>query len=166
MSEVRNEMSVSNGVALRPATSDDQQFLMRVYRTTREEELKLVPWNEEQRQAFVAMQFHAQDSYYRERFPDASYDVITLDGEAIGRLYVLRNDEQIRIMDINVMPEFRNAGIGGALIQNLMEEAKQTNRPLRIYVEKFNPSYQLFQRRCFVPIEEGDVSDLLELKAQ
>jgi len=75
---------------LRPAADGDRDFLLRVYASTREEELRLVDWSTEQKAAFVRMQFEAQDSYYREHYASAAFDVIEVDGEPAGRLYVAR----------------------------------------------------------------------------
>lgn len=165
MSEPRKEISTTRQVALRAVVPEDRSFLIAVYGSTREDELKLVPWDEGQRQAFIEMQFAAQDSFYRETYPHAAYEVITIDGEPVGRLYVLRLADQIRIMDITLLPNFRNAGIGTPLIENLMTEAAGSGRPLRIFVERVNRSFGLFERLGFVSIEVGDVNDLLEWRS-
>ena len=66
-------------VTLRAATPDDEPFLARVYAGTRAAELAAVPWTEEEKAAFVQMQFAAQARHYREHYPDTSFDVIVLD---------------------------------------------------------------------------------------
>lgn len=149
-------------VTLRPVRPDDEPFLLRLYATTRQTELSMVPWNDEQKAAFVHMQFIAQREHYHEHYPDASYDVILLDGEPIGRLYVLRQPEDMRIMDISIMPEHRNQGLGTPLIESVKEEARETNRRLRIYLETFNPSIRLFERLGFRIIEKDYMNFLLE----
>ena len=149
-------------VTLRPARPDDEPFLLRLYATTRQAELSMVPWNDEQKDAFVHMQFVAQRDHYREHYPDASFDVILLDGEPIGRLYVLRQPEEMRIMDLSLLPEYRGQGLGTPLIESVKEEASGTNRRLRIYLETFNPSVRLFERLGFRIIEQDHMNFLLE----
>ena len=152
-------------ITLRDATEEDEGFLREVYASTRAAELALVPWNEEQRAAFLRMQFDAQHFHYHSQFPEASYQIILQDGKPIGRLYVLRNEEEIRIMDITLLPQNRNAGIGSSLIRELLQEADGEGKPVSIWVENFNPSLRLFERLGFSKVEENDFNYLLEYRA-
>lgn len=154
-----------NESKLRPVEVGDRSFLLEVYASTRAKELELVPWDDAQRQAFVKMQFEAQDEHYRSRFPEATYSIIVHNGEPAGRLYVLRNEDQIRILDITLLPQYRNSGIGTPLIRSLMDEAGKAGKPLRIYVENFNPSRALFERLGFSQIDETDFNLLYEWNA-
>ncbi|HEY0405185.1 MAG TPA: GNAT family N-acetyltransferase [Pyrinomonadaceae bacterium] len=149
-------------VRLRPVVPQDASFLLRVYASTRAEEMARVSWDDEQRAAFLKMQFDAQLHHYQSNFPNALHDVIQHAGRPVGRLYVLRTDEFIRILDITILPEFRNAGLGTPLIQDLMKEAARSRRPLRIYVESFNPSLRLFERLGFRKAEEQGMHFLME----
>lgn len=160
------ESSLDNAqaVRLRPATPLDEAFLVRVYSSTRADEMALVPWDEAQRAAFLKSQFDAQHHHYRSHFPNASYDIIERAGQAIGRLYVLRTDEFIRILDLTVLPEYRNASTGTQLIKVLMSEAIAAGVPLRIYVESFNPSLRLFERLGFQKVDEQGMHFLMEKK--
>jgi len=153
-------------VTLRPAGPEDMDFLRRVYASTRAEELALTNWDEAQRAAFINHQFIAQHQYYHTEFPEAAYEIILLDGEPIGRRYVLRDGPQMRILDITLLPEHRGAGIGTALMRELMEEAAQTGRHLRIYVENFNRSQSLFARLGFVVVEEDGFLWLWEWRSK
>lgn len=152
-------------IELRNTLPDDEPFLLAVYGSARAEELALVPWSDEQRDAFLKMQLTAQHAYYREHFPDADYKVILQNGELVGRLYILRRDEGIRIMDITLLPEQRNRGVGTFLIQELLNEGRATGRSVRIFVENFNPSLRLFQRLGFSVIDQKDFNLLLEWRA-
>jgi ribosomal protein S18 acetylase RimI-like enzyme len=149
-------------ITLRAASEEDAVFLLEVYESTRADELALVPWTDEQKDAFLQFQFKAQDSSYRERFPEASYQIILQDNVAIGRLYVLREADEIRILDITVIPQHRNSGVGTTLIHELLTEGGQTNRPVRIWVEHFNLSMRLFGRLGFSKREEGGFNCLME----
>ena len=140
-------------IALRPVTSDDERFLVRVYAGTRAAELASVSWTDEEKAAFVQMQFAAQAQYYREHYPDTSFDVILLGDEAVGRLYVSRWRDELRIVDIALLPEFCNRGIGTTLLHGLQSEAAAAGKPLRIHVERFNPALRLYERLGFRQIE-------------
>lgn len=137
-------------VHLRAATDDDREFLIGLYGSVRAEELALVAWEEGQREAFVRMQFDAQDIQYRRINPNGTFDVIELQGRPVGRLYVDRRPTEIRIVDISLLPEFRGAGIGGGLLDELMREAAASGRRLTIHVEITNRAASLYTRLGFV----------------
>ena len=135
---------------------EDEAFLLEVYASTRAAELALVPWSDEQRAAFVRMQFQAQDSHYRQRYPDADFQVILFDNNPVGRIYVFRDEQKLRILDITVLPVHRNAGIGTAEIERVMAEGAGSGKAVQIYVENFNPSLHLFERLGFAKIAEAE----------
>jgi len=153
-------------ITLRDATAEDEAFLRQVYACTRAEEMALVPWTEEQREAFLRFQFDAQDSYYRSQFPEAAYQIILKDGAPVGRLYVYRNSTDMRILDITILPEHRAAGVGTSLIRDLQAEAEESNQPLNIWVENFNRSQSLFKRMGFLIVQEEGYNNLLEYRAE
>jgi GNAT superfamily N-acetyltransferase len=152
-------------VTLRPATSDDDPFLALVYAGTRAAELAAVPWTDEEKAAFVQMQFAAQAQYYREHYPNTSFDVIVLDDEPVGRLYVARWSDEIRIVDIALLPEYCNRGIGSTLLRQLRSEAVAARKPLRIHVERFNPARRLYERLGFRQVEDKGVYLFLEWRS-
>ena len=151
-----------SNITLRPVGPDDYNFLLEVYASTRAAELAIVPWTTEQRQAFVQLQFKAQQAHYTKYYPEANHDIILYDGRPVGRLYVARLDQEIRIMDITLLPAERNFGIGSYLIKQLLEEAKQTGKVTRIHVENFNPSLHLFERLGFTQGEQHGIHVLME----
>ncbi len=151
-------------ISFRPVTDEDDEFLFSVYASSRAEELVPVPWSDEQKRAFLMMQFRAQKVQYLERYPDANFQVILLDGEPVGRLYVARLPDQMRIIDIALLTEHRGKGTGEPIIRDLMKEAARAEKPVRIYVESFNRSRTLFERLGFAPVEEHLPYMLMEWK--
>ena len=152
-------------VALRAVQREaDAAFLCSVYASTRTEELAVVPWTNAQKEAFLRMQFDAQDRYWRERNPAATYDVILVDGEPGGRLYVNRSGDEIRIVDIALLPDHRGRGVGALLINGVLEEGIQTGRPVTIHVERTNRARALYERLGFRQISTTGVYDLLECR--
>jgi GNAT superfamily N-acetyltransferase len=125
-------------------------------------ELAGVPWTDEPKAAFVQGQFTAQVQHYRQHDPNTSFDVIVLDDEPVGRLYVSRWTSGIRIVDIALLPEFCNGGIG----TTLRAEAQVSDRPLRIHVERFNPALRLYQRLGFLQIEDRGVYLFMEWRSE
>lgn len=142
-------------VSLRPVGPADEEFLLGVYASTREEELAQVAWPPEQKMAFLRSQFEAQRREYTARYPDAQYDVILLDGRPAGRLWVGRDEEQIRLLDIALLPEAQNRGVGALIVRGLIDEAARTGRALRHMVFMMNVGARRFYERLgFVVFEE------------
>ena len=158
------EGGTSEFLRLRTVTPEDEQFLRAVYASTRSEELARVPWSDEQKRAFIDMQFAAQDADYRRNYPDAQYSIIEVQGVPAGRLYVDRGSKEIRIIDIALLPDHRRAGIGTSLLRALQDEARATSKTLTIHVEKFNPALKLYYRLGFQQIEDKGVYLFLEWK--
>src|SRR5918997_6170115 len=112
-------------VSLRPAAAEDYEEMVGVYASTRAAELAQVTWwDDAQKLAFCRMQYQAQKAEYDARYPDAQYDVIVIEGRVAGRLWVGRDDEQIRMLDVTVLPWAQGRGVGTALIRSLIEEAR------------------------------------------
>lgn len=137
------------GVSLRQETESDLPFLIQLYHATRADELALVDWSDEQKDAFVRMQFAAQRQHYQREYPGARFQVIERAGAPVGRLYVHERADEIRIMDIALAPPARNQGIGGRLLDAVLAEGARSRRPVTIHVERFNPARRLYERRGF-----------------
>jgi ribosomal protein S18 acetylase RimI-like enzyme len=152
-------------VALRPATDADRAFLLALYASTRDDELSQVAWPEGQREAFVQMQFDLQDTQYRRNNPEGTFDVVEIDGTPAGRLYVDRRADDIRIVDIALLPEFRGDGIGSRLIGEVLAEARASGRTVSIHVEVHNPAARLYERLGFVAVSEQGVYRLMAWRA-
>lgn len=146
-----------DSVTCRPRADADSEFLYQVYASTRFEELAPVPWTDQQKEGFLRQQFHAQDTHYRQHFPRAEYLVVELNDGPIGRLYVDRSVHLLRIIDIALLPEYRGRGIGGALMRQLLDEARASGKPVQIHVEVNNPALRLYERLGFVRAEDVGV---------
>jgi ribosomal protein S18 acetylase RimI-like enzyme len=144
-------------LALRPVDDDDARFLLAVYASTREQELASVAWSAEQKEAFVAMQFAAQSAHYAQHYTGMTSDVVLIDGERAGRLLVARWREEIRIVDVALLPAFRGRGAGGELLAELMDEATEMGKRLSIHVERHNRALSLYERLGFEPVGETGV---------
>lgn len=154
-------------LTLRPARPEDEPFLLGLYATTRAGEMALVPWNDDEKRAFVAMQFAAQDRHYRTYYPNARFDVVERGGEPIGRLYVDRDENEIRILDVTLAPGCRGAGVGGSLLRALLDEARDANCAVTLHVEPDNPARRLYERLGFrvCPGEPAGVYVRMEWRA-
>ncbi len=147
---------------LRPITPEDEDFLYRVYASTREDELAPLDWDDEQKESFLKMQFAAQHKFYTEQFPRAEFQVILLDQEPIGRLYLDHRDDEIRLIDIALLPAHRNRGIGNSILKDILAAGELASLPVRIHVEQFNPALRFYKRLGFRQTGDDGIYYLME----
>lgn len=149
------ELPDGGKVELRSVTDDDDQFLLSLYAGTREQELSQVEWAEGQRESFLRWQFDLQRQEYSARFPDAAYHVILVDERPAGRIWVGTDDMQIRLLDIALLPEFQNRGVGTALLHRLMDQAAKAGKALRHMVFMLNSdAHRFYERLGFTVIDD------------
>jgi GNAT superfamily N-acetyltransferase len=147
---------------LRPAGEGDRALMLAIYASTRAEELAVTGWTDEAKAAFLAQQFAAQDSHYRVHYPDASYDVIMVEGGPAGRLYVDRGEDGILLVDVALLPDFRGRGVGTAVLRQVIAEADAAGKVLSIHVEKTNRARSLYARHDFAEVADHGVYLLLQ----
>jgi ribosomal protein S18 acetylase RimI-like enzyme len=158
-------MEQTAAYTLRPVQEQDETLLLELYSSTRVDELALVHWDAAQKQAFLQMQFSAQQKHYQAYLPHATHEIIEAEGQSVGRLYVDRRAAEIRILDITLLPRARGRGVGTQILMDLLKEADHGTKSCSIYVESFNRSLGLFQRLGFVKTEESRASWLMERRA-
>lgn len=135
--------------------------MLRVYAGVREPELEAAGMPPEQRGPFIAQQFDLQSRQY-EAYRDTTFEVVVVDGSPAGRLVVSRRPEEMRVVDIALLQEYRGRGIGGALLRELLEEADGRGIKASIQVERFNPAQRLYGRLGFRLVSDAGVYLLLE----
>jgi ribosomal protein S18 acetylase RimI-like enzyme len=145
------------GVQFRPETADDRELAIRIYASTRTEELAPVPWSDLQKTQFLRSQALAQSEHYTKHYVGASFEMIELHGQPAGRLYVHRGMRETRIVDISLLPAFRGVQIGGAILRDLQDQATVAGVCLTIHVEHANPARRLYERLGFQYVNDGGV---------
>lgn len=102
---------------LRPTGPDDAPFLYALYCGTRKDEVDAWGFAPAERDLFLRRQFNAQQLQYRQ-LPATEHQFILLDGAPVGRLLVSRPPEELRLVDIALLPRQRGAGLGTALLRS------------------------------------------------
>jgi GNAT superfamily N-acetyltransferase len=144
-----------SSVSVRPVTPDDDEFLLAVYTSTRADELAQVEWQPGQKEMFVRWQFELQRKEYDTRYPDARYEVILVDNQPAGRIWIGEDETQIRLLDIGLLEEFQNRGVGTLLLKQLIAEAAAKNKLLRHMVFVLNNNaHRFYERLGFVVIDD------------
>ena len=142
-------------IKLRRAEEKDDSFIETVYRSTREEELNLTGWTEQQKWAFIRMQSMAQLAEYKTKFPGADFGIIIYKKQDAGRFYTWENENEIRLIDITLLPPFRGKGIGAFLLGELIKRSNRVQKKISLHVDPVNPALKLYQRSGFIHIKNN-----------
>ena len=154
---------MSEQVTRRPATDEDRAFLYALYADTRADELAQVPWSEVQKTQFLRMQFQAQDRHYRAQYPTSTHEIVLLDGEPIGRLWMDVGERDLHVVDLAIHSRAQRRGIGTGIVHELQQRATELGLPMRLCVEHNNPSARtMYERLGFRQIDDLGMHALLE----
>jgi ribosomal protein S18 acetylase RimI-like enzyme len=153
------KQSLEEHLFLRPVQIADRKFLEKVYIETRRGEFDLLGWSDEQLQGFLKMQFDLQQQAYRLQFSALTESIIEFDNVPVGRLIVECGDREMRLVDISLLPEFRNRGFGAFLVKMLQSQVSETaGKALTLRVLKTNIQAFKFYKKCgFEVSENGDI---------
>jgi ribosomal protein S18 acetylase RimI-like enzyme len=145
-------------VTLRPIAPEDEEFLLRVYSSTRSDEIAVWGWNQAQQEAFLRMQFTVQQRAYEMQYGEADHHIILFQDQQVGRILISRMDHYILLVDIAVLPQYRNKGIGTLLIKELCAEAARKDVSVRLQVLKSNgAAARLYERLGFSMTGEDSI---------
>jgi ribosomal protein S18 acetylase RimI-like enzyme len=144
-------------ISLRPYQEYDRDFLFKLYASTRADEIAPFGWPPAQQEAFLRMQFTAQQQWYTMSYAQAEHHIVEQDGVPIGRLMVSRKPPAAVLVDIALLPEHRGKGIGGGLVRDLIQQCNREKFPLRLQVLKTNPAQRLYERLGFLRTGEDQM---------
>jgi ribosomal protein S18 acetylase RimI-like enzyme len=136
-------------------TAGDDVFLFELYASTRAEEFAAWGWSAAQQEPFLRMQWLAQKRGYEARYSSQGHCIVELDGRPAGRLWVVRGEHELRLVDVTLLPALRGKGVGTVLLRALQEEATAASKPLRLHVTRNNPALRLYTRLGFTPMAEA-----------
>ena len=144
-------------ITLRPVNADDEGFLFGLYRSVHEQTFASLNVPEEQKTSLLRMQFNAQRQQYRSQYPGADFDLVLCDGVSAGCMSALRGPDEFVLIDIALLPEYRNGGIGKELVAKLIRHAQDEKKTLTAHVRSDNPAWRLWQRLGFEAVSDDDV---------
>ena len=139
----------------RPVTASDDAFLFELYASTRAEEMAAWGWSAAQQEPFLRMQWLAQKRGYEARYPSVGHCILEHEGRAVGRLWVVRGEHELLLVDVTLLPACRGTGLGTSVLRALQEEAAAAGKPLRLHVLRNNPALRLYTRLGFMPMAEA-----------
>jgi len=107
-------------ITFQAMSENDMAFLAELYRTTRWQEVLQAPWTDEQRVAFLHQQFTAQHQHYGIHYPHAEKLLIKYQDLMTWRIYVDRDDHSICLIDVALLPDHQQQGLGTCLLKELL----------------------------------------------
>lgn len=155
-------IKINEDIFLRAFVAEDENFWREVFFDSIREHFALLNLPKNELDALLESQFQAQTTDYRANYPKASNDVILYKNAAAGRVILSREADDLHLVDIAVLSEFRNLGIGTAILDWLFAESRRSKLPIRFYVEKNNRAVNLYQRLGFKPL--ADLTSHLQME--
>lgn len=140
---------ITDEIILRPLGPNEENFWREVFFDSVGRRFSALGMVGEQLNNLLEFQFQAQNKDYRANYKKASNDVILFNGERAGRVILSDEHSDLHLIDISVLSEFRNRGIGTKILQWLFNQSRRTGLPIRFYVEKLNPAFKLYERLGF-----------------
>src|SRR6202007_2336441 len=113
-------MTTTLAFRLREARPTDAEFEQLLYASTRDD---LRPLGDEVFDGLVGMQFRAQSMAIRLDHPQAQRQIVLVDASPVGRLVLDESSDQVEILDLAVLPDFRNHGIGTGVLGGVFAQA-------------------------------------------
>jgi ribosomal protein S18 acetylase RimI-like enzyme len=140
-------MTTTLTFALRPAQPADTDFEHVLYASTRDD---LRPLGPEVFDGLVGMHFRAQSMSIRLDHPQAERKIVMVQDAPVGRLIIDASANHIEVIDVALLPEYRNCGLGTSVLQSVLAQADRVGWAIRLHVEKQSRAVRLYERLGFV----------------
>ena len=126
----------SGTMSIRPEAADgsDEPFLFHLFASHKLPEMAFMPLDDTGKEQLLRMQYRSMTATYHGQFPDARFDIVTLDGCPAGRLITDVNAERVYYVDIAMLPEIQGGGVATALMNAVLEEPRRLGLPGRVKV--------------------------------
>ena len=144
-------------MTLRPALPDDQPFVFALYKSIRSEELAAFGWGEQECNLFLQQQFAAREASYAAQYPNADHQLMVDEDRPIGRILVSWSDDDCRLVDIALLHDHQNRGLGSKVVRDLLAEAAKVGKPVRLHVLTGSPAVRFYERLGFCVIGGDEV---------
>ena len=143
-------------ISLRATVPEDEPFLFHLYCKTREPEFALLDLPDQQKMSLLQMQYDAQHGGYCAQYPGSENLLVMHQDVPAGRIWIARLEDEICLVDIALLAEFRSQGIGTLLVNEILEEARKAGKPVRSTVFRFNYGSLRFHQRLGFQVKAED----------
>lgn len=153
----------SMAAALRPELPQDEPFVRRLILETIAAELSASAWPEPMRSHLLGVQYAGRRQSNRVNFPAAASQVIEAEGADAGWVVVNTTPDEVRVVDIMVLPALRGRGIGTAVVRGILAAAAELRIPVRLNVYTTNhAAIRLYERLGFRRIGGDEAQHFME----
>ena len=146
---------LTSHVTTRAATEQDDAFLFSLFKEVRSVEFAQARLATAQLDLLMNIQYAGQKQSYGAQYP-AGNQIVLLDGKPIGRMWLYRGPAEHHLVDISLMAEFRNRGIGAALLREAIAAARAAGVRLCCSVAATNHGSLRFHQRLGFQIAGRD----------
>jgi ribosomal protein S18 acetylase RimI-like enzyme len=144
-------------VTQRAATPEDREFLYRLFASSRLDVMQFPGWSDAQREVFLRVQFQARGAHYAAQFPHGDVRVVERDGAPVGSLHTDRTGDDLRLVDLAIVPEQRGAGLGTEILRGVLEDARALGKRVVLHVEVHNRAARLYARVGFTEVANDGI---------
>lgn len=127
-------------VTRRFATDEDIELLFEINRAALKDQVRanFGSWNDD-----------FQRSMFWQSTEPSSHQLFYCGSQAVGFWFVRRDNDEIYLERLSLLPEFQNRGLGSSLVRELIADASASKRPLRLQVFLTNRARRLYERLGF-----------------
>ncbi|WP_426454786.1 GNAT family N-acetyltransferase [Paenibacillus sp. S-38] len=140
-----------------PVCPEDEALLYSLYGASRQEELDAWGWRPQEREAFLGMQYRLQQQSYRSQYPESDHWIIVHEEQRVGQVRIDRSGDDLRLVDLSLLPAWRGRGIGTQLLRELQMEAGAAGRSILLSVVEGSPAGRLYERLGFETVGQPSV---------
>ena len=143
-------------ITVRPATAGDVNFCCQTHHLAYRDvvERQFGGWDES-----------LQDGFFAKAWDALHFQIIESDDHPAGCFCCERQQEQILLLEIFLLPAYQGSGIGSELIRREQCAATKLGIPIRLRVLKANQARRLYQRLGFRETGEDTTHFLMEWRA-
>ena len=105
---------------------------------------------------------HWQREHFAQKWKSLRYEVIVCEGRDAGILCVNDQKDCRFLAELLVDPPLQNQGLGTAIMEKLISQARAEGLLLRLRILRYNRARRLYSRLGFLPIGETETHVLLE----
>lgn len=125
---------------LRISTSKDAEFVYNIVKTTMRD-YAIQTWgtwlDKDSKKAAI------------EDTAQGKIQIIYIANDKVGTLQYEKNEDEILISQLNLLPPFQNMGVGGSILVDLKSLSKEMNVPLKLSVLQVNPAKHFYTKNEF-----------------
>lgn len=135
---------------LRNAKKDDVTFLTLLRKVSMKEHIEK-----------AGIEYFKEKQLERVLYGFKYAQIVEYDNKDIGLFKINKESSPWDVIQIQILPEYQNRGIGSLILKTVIKEAKSLSKSIRLSVYKNNPALKLYKRNGFRVVEESKDSFIM-----